>query len=368
MAPGGYRVLRIDVSTHRRAVAARRAVLRRFIGAAARRALIQDEWGRPRSDRCQTRVNSGSDQGQTGEPEGQTQGQTRVRPRSANSLTPLILRSVARRERTNTSQNLPSSARAATGASRFAATALCDCGQAVRAMRANRRGAASCRPSSSTTDPCGRVGRDPRRDRSQAEQRSGELVPIIDRLDGPAAKRSPVPTSRTTDAMRTRRERRRVGARHQGDSRARETLCRGARSELPRLEELSKRSFGQATAKYRELGTASNLLPSRIGRCPRGTSSRKFEGAADIAHEQPRHRTTAVPAAALPHRGRTHRLGATGLPCGSNTKAGLHLVAVRCERRRAACAPQAVRRGGSRHRSPGHHRVRHGVRGTRLPG
>src|SRR6188474_2626840 len=51
---------------------------------------------------------------------------------------------------------------------------------------------------------------------------------------------------------------------------------------------LSKRSFGPATAKYRELGTATNLLTfNRLGALPtRNFQSGTFEGAADISPEQ----------------------------------------------------------------------------------
>jgi aldehyde:ferredoxin oxidoreductase len=51
---------------------------------------------------------------------------------------------------------------------------------------------------------------------------------------------------------------------------------------------LSTRSFGPATAKYRELGTAANLLTfNRLGALPtRNFQSGTFEGAADISPEQ----------------------------------------------------------------------------------
>jgi aldehyde:ferredoxin oxidoreductase len=51
---------------------------------------------------------------------------------------------------------------------------------------------------------------------------------------------------------------------------------------------LSQRSFGPATAKYRELGTATNLLTfNRLGALPtRNFQSGTFEGAADISPEQ----------------------------------------------------------------------------------
>src|SRR5580765_3771244 len=51
---------------------------------------------------------------------------------------------------------------------------------------------------------------------------------------------------------------------------------------------LSKRSFGPATAKYRELGTATNLLTfNRLGALPtRNFQSGTFEGAAHISPEQ----------------------------------------------------------------------------------
>jgi aldehyde:ferredoxin oxidoreductase len=53
-------------------------------------------------------------------------------------------------------------------------------------------------------------------------------------------------------------------------------------------KDLSKRSFGPATAKYRELGTATNLLTfNRLGALPtRNFQSGTFEGAADISPEQ----------------------------------------------------------------------------------
>ena len=51
---------------------------------------------------------------------------------------------------------------------------------------------------------------------------------------------------------------------------------------------LSKRSFGPATAKYRELGTATNLLTfNRLGALPtRNFQSGTFDGAASISPEQ----------------------------------------------------------------------------------
>ena len=68
------------------------------------------------------------------------------------------------------------------------------------------------------------------------------------------------------------------------------TRCRWAHDvELSQYaKQLSKRSFGPATAKYRELGTASNLLTfNRLGTLPtRNFQTGTFEGAADIAPEQ----------------------------------------------------------------------------------
>ncbi len=54
---------------------------------------------------------------------------------------------------------------------------------------------------------------------------------------------------------------------------------------------LSQRSFGPATAKYRELGTAANLLTfNRLGVLPtRNFQSGTFEAAAEISPEQMRH-------------------------------------------------------------------------------
>jgi aldehyde:ferredoxin oxidoreductase len=60
-------------------------------------------------------------------------------------------------------------------------------------------------------------------------------------------------------------------------------------AELARYSKaLSKRSFGPATAKYRELGTATNLLTfNRLGTLPtRNFQSGSFEGATDISPEQ----------------------------------------------------------------------------------
>jgi aldehyde:ferredoxin oxidoreductase len=53
-------------------------------------------------------------------------------------------------------------------------------------------------------------------------------------------------------------------------------------------KKLSQRSFGPATAKYRELGTATNLLTlNRLGALPtRNFQSGTFEGAADISAEE----------------------------------------------------------------------------------
>jgi aldehyde:ferredoxin oxidoreductase len=59
--------------------------------------------------------------------------------------------------------------------------------------------------------------------------------------------------------------------------------------ELAKLSrDLSKRSFGPATAKYRELGTAANLLTfNRFGTLPtRNFQSGSFEGAESISPEQ----------------------------------------------------------------------------------
>ena len=52
--------------------------------------------------------------------------------------------------------------------------------------------------------------------------------------------------------------------------------------------DLSKRSFGPATAKYRELGTATNLLTfNRFGTLPtRNFQSGTFEGAEQLSPEQ----------------------------------------------------------------------------------
>src|SRR4029079_14632429 len=57
----------------------------------------------------------------------------------------------------------------------------------------------------------------------------------------------------------------------------------------------SKRSSGPATAKYRELGTATNLLTfNRLGALPtRNFQSGTFEGAANISPEQIRTTPTA---------------------------------------------------------------------------
>ena len=57
-------------------------------------------------------------------------------------------------------------------------------------------------------------------------------------------------------------------------------------TELSR--DLSKRSFGPATAKYRELGTATNLLTfNRFGTLPtRNFQSGTFEEAANLSPEQ----------------------------------------------------------------------------------
>jgi aldehyde:ferredoxin oxidoreductase len=59
-------------------------------------------------------------------------------------------------------------------------------------------------------------------------------------------------------------------------------------------KELSTRSFGPATAKYRELGTASNLLTfNRLGVLPtRNFQSGTFEGASSISPEEIRHTHT----------------------------------------------------------------------------
>ena len=85
---------------------------------------------------------------------------------------------------------------------------------------------------------------------------------------------------------RPRRQRR--GARqqeHQGDRRPRHAARASGRTrgELTALSrDLSKRSFGPATAKYRELGTATNLLTfNRFGTLPtRNFQSGTFEEAA----------------------------------------------------------------------------------------
>ena len=69
---------------------------------------------------------------------------------------------------------------------------------------------------------------------------------------------------------------------HQGDRRARHAARRvGAPARADELSrDLSKRSFGPATAKYRELGTATNLLTfNRFGALPtRNFQSGTFDG------------------------------------------------------------------------------------------
>ena len=72
---------------------------------------------------------------------------------------------------------------------------------------------------------------------------------------------------------------------HQGDRRPRNSARRvgaPATSLTAISKDLSKRSFGPATAKYRELGTATNLLTfNRLGALPtRNFQSGTFEGAA----------------------------------------------------------------------------------------
>ena len=136
---------------------------------------------------------------------------------------------------------------------------------------------------------------------------------------------------------------------------------------------LSKRSFGPATAKYRELGTATNLLTfNRLGALPtRNFQSGTFEGAASISPEQiPHHpQPDARELRRLHHRVRAHLLARRRerRPPGVREPvcAGF---AVR--RGRPGCrAPrvQVVRRAGHRHDQRGRHdRLRHGVRRTRM--
>ena len=75
-------------------------------------------------------------------------------------------------------------------------------------------------------------------------------------------------------------------------------------------KDLSKRSFGPATAKYRELGTATNLLTfNRLGALPtRNFQSGTFDEAASISPEQIRatHTPDARQLRRLHHRLRAH--------------------------------------------------------------
>ena len=119
-----------------------------------------------------------------------------------------------------------------------------------------------------------------RRRLSDRVDRSGRRAPGALRHD--LARRPP---------CRPRRQRRRARQQeHQGDRRARDAACEWAHPrELTALSrDLSKRSFGPATAKYRELGTATNLLTfNRFGTLPtRNFQSGTFEEAASLSPEQ----------------------------------------------------------------------------------
>ena len=139
------------------------------------------------------------------------------------------------------------------------------------------------------------------------------------------------------------------------------------------------RSFGPATAKYRELGTATNLLDfNRLGTLPtRNFQTGSFEGAADIRPNScARCARTGRAPAAPPARSaastsivqRWRRTADRGVRLEYENLFALGpLCGVRDPDAVLRASP-AVRRAGPRHdQRRRHDRVRHGVRGTRLP-
>ena len=136
---------------------------------------------------------------------------------------------------------------------------------------------------------------------------------------------------------------------------------------------LSKRSFGPATAKYRELGTATNLLTfNRLGALPtRNFQSGTFEGVRQhLAGADPHHpHADTRQLRRLHHRVRAHLLDRRRERCSARIRESVRArFAVR--RERPGCrAPrvQIVRRAGHRHdQRRRHHRLRHGVCRTRM--
>ena len=141
-------------------------------------------------------------------------------------------------------------------------------------------------------------------------------------------------------------------------------------TELSR--DLSKRSFGPATAKYRELGTATNLLTfNRFGTLPtRNFQSGTFEEAASISPEQlsVEHARTRASCVACTIGcehiyGAGQRRGAAGV----REPVRARLAVRRVGRRRGAARVAALRRARHRHHQHRrHHRLRDGMRRARL--
>ena len=142
-------------------------------------------------------------------------------------------------------------------------------------------------------------------------------------------------------------------------------------TELSR--DLSKRSFGPATAKYRELGTATNLLTfNRFGTLPtRNFQSGTFDEAPQhLARAAERRRMRARARAAWPARSAAStstRSGNGKVRARVREPVCARLAVRRRRRRRGAARVAAVRRARHRHdQHRRHDRVRDGMRRARL--
>ena len=136
---------------------------------------------------------------------------------------------------------------------------------------------------------------------------------------------------------------------------------------------LSKRSFGPATAKYRELGTATNLLTfNRLGALPtRNFQSGTFERRASISPEEIRTTHSRTRASCVACTIGCEHIYAIGDESGVRLEyESLFALGSLCgvsDPDAVLRASQAVRRAGHRHdQRRRHDRVRHGVRRTRM--
>ena len=136
---------------------------------------------------------------------------------------------------------------------------------------------------------------------------------------------------------------------------------------------LSKRSFGPATAKYRELGTATNLLTfNRLGALPtRNFQSGTFDGAVSISPEEIRTTHSRTRASCVACTIGCEHIYAIGDENGVRLEyESLFALGSLCgvsDAGRRAPRIAAVRRPGHRHdQRRRHDRLRHGVRRTRM--